>query len=185
MRNFSFKELRALVILAFVGFGAIAFAGCGFRHGPCGWYKPGPGGHQSWCGGRGPECKHYGRGYGVGPGHMMGHGYHSRIMQKHGWGSDQSPSGWQSMEPEQQEKWQKMRTTHLMETLELRKQLATKQIELETLWAQPNVDRAEVEKLSNEMAELQVQLRKERDHYLLQCREEFGDKDWACPGGRW
>ena len=89
------------------------------------------------------------------------------------------------MRPEQQEKCKDMRAAHLMETLELRKQLASRQIELETLWAQPNMDRAKVEKLSTEVAELQAQLRKKCDPQLLRCREAFGDQDWSCPGGRW
>ena len=70
-----------------------------------------------------------------------------------------------------------------METLELRKQIVTKKMELGTLWDQPDVDREKVEKLSAELADLQAELEKKQDKYLLQCRKEFGDKGWACPGG--
>jgi len=128
----------------------------------------------------------YGPGYGWGQGHMMEHG-------PAGWGGmhgngrrwNQSPGDWQSMKPNQQKKWQKMRTAHLMDTMELRKQLAAKQIELQTLWRQPNVDRSKIDKLSNELADLRAKLSKKRDEFLLQCRQKFGDRDWACPGSGW
>jgi Spy/CpxP family protein refolding chaperone len=87
------------------------------------------------------------------------------------------------MKPEQREKWERMRSEFQMETLEIRKQLAVKQMELETLWAQPNVDPTKVEKLSREVAELEAELAKKRDKHLLQCRKEFGNQGWACPGG--
>lgn len=130
-----------------------------------------------------------GPGYGWGSGHMMGPGYgwgggHHMMDDGHrGWGM-RGP-GWQSMKPEQREKWEKMRTDHLKDTLELRKQLITKQMELQTLWAQPDVDRKKVEKFSNEVAELRAKLWKKRDQYLIQCRQEFRDQDWACPSGWW
>jgi len=60
-----------------------------------------------------------------------------------------------------------------------------KKIELQTLWIQPNVDKARVEKLSNEVADLGAKLFKKRDEFLLQCRREFGDQDWTCPGAGW
>ena len=105
-----------------------------------------------------------------GHGHGMGHGY-------------MRPRGWRSMNPEQLEKCEKMRAAHLKDTLELRKQLTAKQMELQTLWAQPNIDQAALEKLSNEVAELRAQLWKKRDQYLMQCRKELGDQGWCCPGG--
>lgn len=116
----------------------------------------------------------------MGSGHMMGRG-HMMDYGRRGWGM--RGRGWESMKPEQREKWEKMRTDHLKDTLELRKQLVTKQMELETLWAQPDVDQKKVEKLSNEVADLQSQLWKKRDQYLMQCRQGFADHEWACPGG--
>jgi hypothetical protein len=137
----------------------------------------------------------WGPGYGWGGGKMMGPGYDSS-MHGRGWGMHRGghmmgrgmgkwhgPRDWQSMEPEQREKWENMRSNYQMETLELRKQLATKQIELETLWDQPNVDHKKIEKLSDEVAELKAELGKKRDKYLLRCRKDFGDKGWSCPGG--
>ena len=137
----------------------------------------------------------YGRGsgYGWGNHHMMGPGYghgmyegdggmHGRgHMMERGW--RHGPRDWESMKPEQREEWQKMRSKYRMETLELRKELATKQMELETLWDQPDVEQERVQKLSDEVAELQAELQKKQDKYLLQCRKKFGDKGWACPGG--
>lgn len=108
-----------------------------------------------------------------GPGHMMGHGWRD------------GPHDWESMKPEEREEWQKMRAKYKMETLELRKQIVTKKMELSTLWDQPEVDEEKVKKLSTELADLQAELEKKQDKYLLQCRKEFGDKGWACPGGRW
>ena len=117
------------------------------------------------------------RGYGMQHGHS-GWGGHAR-----GGCGRMGPSrhGWESMKAEQREQWQKMHSEFQMETLELRKQLASKQMELETLWAQPDVDKARVEKLSEEVASLEGELAKKRSKYLLQCRHKFGDKGWACP----
>ena len=146
-----------------------------------------------------PEDKGYGwghghmMGYGSGGGPMMGPGY-GRGMHGPGWGMygrghmmdrgwGHGPRNWSSMTPEQQEKWEKTWSGYQMETLELRKQLATKQMELETLWAQPRVDSGRIEKLSKEVADLEAELGKKRDKYLLQCRQEFGDQGWTCPGG--
>jgi Spy/CpxP family protein refolding chaperone len=70
-----------------------------------------------------------------------------------------------------------------METLDLRKQLVTKQLELETMWDQPDVDQKKIEKLSDEVGDLQAELGKKHDKYLLKCRKDFGDKGWSCPGG--
>jgi Spy/CpxP family protein refolding chaperone len=151
------------------------------------------------------EKSRYGRGYGYGcnwgsghgwgGGHMMGPGYGSGMhrggsgrhgrgrMMDRGWERGYGPRDWQSMEPEQREKWEKMGSKNQIETLELRKQLVTKQMELETLWSQTDVDQKKVEKLSDEVAQLQAELGKKRDRFLLQCRKEFGDRGWACPGG--
>jgi hypothetical protein len=142
-------------------------------YGGCGY---GPG--TDW--GGGPMM---GPGYGAGM-HRGGWGMHGRgHMMDRGW--RESPRDWESIKPEQREEWQKMRSNYRMETLELRKELAAKQIELETLWDQPDVDQDRVEKLSDEVADLQAELEKKRDKYLLQCRKQFGDKGWVCPGGRW
>jgi Spy/CpxP family protein refolding chaperone len=89
------------------------------------------------------------------------------------------------MTPEHWGKWEKVWSSYQMHTLELRKQLAAKQMELQTLWAQPDVDSVKVGTLSKEVAELQAELQKKHYQYLLRCRKEFGDQGWACPGGWW
>jgi len=130
------------------------------------------------------EAKESGRdddyGYGMGHGYMKGD-----RLAVHGRGrSYLRPRAWQSMKAEQREQCKKIQAEHLMDTLELRKKLATKRIEVQTLWAQPNVDQARIEKLSDEIAELSAELSKKRGKYLLKCRQKFGDQGWRCPGKR-
>ncbi|UCF57861.1 MAG: periplasmic heavy metal sensor [Deltaproteobacteria bacterium] len=124
----------------------------------------------------------HGRGMGRGP--MMDDDFHGCGMEERG-RCYMRPKVWHSLTPEQQEKCKKMRAAQQMETLELRKQLAAKRIELKTLWKQPKIDRARIEKLSDEIAELSAELSKKRNKYLLKCREELGDLGWCCPGGKW
>ena len=125
-----------------------------------------------------------GHGRGMGRGYMMDDAHHGWGM--HGRGRHyMRPRAWESMKPEQRKKFEKMRAAHLMDTLELRKKLAAKRIELKTLWAQPEVDRARINKLSDEVAELSSELSKKRDKHLLKCRQELGDLGWDCPGGKW
>jgi Spy/CpxP family protein refolding chaperone len=128
----------------------------------------------------------YGHGYKHGQGHGRGHGYGHGSghggMYGHDSGCVSGPRGWHDMTPEQQTLWEKMSASFKAETMEIRKQLATRQIELETLWAQPEVDEARIEKLSEEVADLKAQLWKKHDKYVLQCRQEFGDRGWECPG---
>ena len=133
---------------------------------------------------------HRGGGWSGGP--MMGPGHGSGMsegMYGHGMMGDRHrgfrPGRWESMTPEQKDKWEKMRADYQMETLDIRKQLVSKRLELQALWAQPDVDQKQVETLSGDVAELEAELAKKRDKYLLKCRENFGDVGWSCPGGRW
>jgi Spy/CpxP family protein refolding chaperone len=144
----------------------------GYGYG-CGW---GPGG--GWSSGN-----MMGRGGGWGGEHMMDYGRHGRGMGNRSWGPGPNPKALQEMTPDQRTQWDTMRSGYRMETLETRKQLATKQIELDTLWSQPDVDSKKVEKLSGEVAELEAELAKKRDKYLVQCRTQFGNRGWTCPGG--
>jgi hypothetical protein len=95
------------------------------------------------------------------------------------------PGPLHSLKPEDRKKWEKKWAAYLMETMELRKKIAIKRIELETLWAQPDVDRAKVERLSGELAELYTKRMKKCDDYVIDARNEFGRLGWACPVGRW
>lgn len=127
----------------------------------------------------------YGYGCGWGPGYMMDRGPRGQGMHGRGWGWDHGHRGPQSMTPDQQAKWDKTWSSYQMDTLEQRKQLAAKQMELETLWAQPDVDHARVDTLSKEVSDLQAGLRRKHDQYLMRCRKDFGDQGWACPGCCW
>jgi Spy/CpxP family protein refolding chaperone len=144
-----------------------------------GYGMMGPGGGMGMGYGRG-----MGPGGGMGPGCMMDDGSWGWGMHGRGCGY-MRPRGWRSMKPEQREKCEKMRAAHLMDTLELRKQLAAKRIELRTLWVQPNVDDKKVEQLADGITDLKAALMKKRDKYLLECRRELGDHGWCCPGGSW
>ena len=139
--------------------------GYGYGMGPGMMYGQGRGGY----GMMGP-----GYGYGMGPGMMYGYG------QGYGRGP-----GWQSMPPQDQQAWQKMFQEHQLRTLKLRQEFVTKHMELETLWAQPKPDQAKIRALSKELSDIQGKLGVERDEFLLQCRQKFGDKGWSCPGANY
>jgi Spy/CpxP family protein refolding chaperone len=91
--------------------------------------------------------------------------------------------GWQDMPAEQREQWRQMRSQFMQEILPLRQELSAKQMELETLWDQKNPDTAKIKPLSDRITELRFKLDQKYDGYLTQCRQEFGDRGWACPGG--
>jgi Spy/CpxP family protein refolding chaperone len=80
------------------------------------------------------------------------------------------------------EKLIEVRDNFQKDTLELRKQLVLKQMELTTLWAQPKLEPVAAEKLANEIAQLQAELGKKRSKHLIRCRQQFGGQDWTCPG---
>ena len=142
-----------------------------YQYGP-GMMGPGGGGYYMGPGMMGP-----GSGYqGMGPG-MMGPYYYNNMGPNY--------QKFQVMTPEQQDKWRQMRSKYMQDTLALRQELATKQMELQALWDQPKPDPAKVKALSESVAELRSKLAKQSDQYLLECRQEFGDQGWACPGGGW
>ena len=100
----------------------------------------------------------------------------------HGPGWDLDSSGWYSMNREDSEKLKEIRNTFQKETLDLRKQLLAKQMDLATLWAQQSLKSIEVEKLSKEIARLQGELVIKRSQHLIRCRQQFGGQNWTCPG---
>ena len=107
-------------------------------------------------------------------------------MYHYGWRFNNGMmSGWRNMTPEQLKQFEKVWGAYLKDTLELRQQVATKQMALETLWHQPQIDEKKIQEISNELTGLENQLKKKHDQYLLKCRKEFGDQTWACPGSRW
>jgi hypothetical protein len=108
---------------------------------------------------------------------MMGHG--------HGWQMGKKPHGWDTMTSEQKNLYNAIAANFSAEALETRQQLAVRQLELKSLWMQPEVDEERVEKLSNEVADLKAQLWKMHDKYVMKCRKDFGAKGWECPGHAW
>lgn len=129
----------------------------------------------------GPGSGYYGRGPG-----MMG-GRHGMDRGRNGYGRSMSPDrqGLQNMTPEQREQWREMRAKFMQDTLPLRQELSAKQMELETLWDQRNPDPDKVNALSDRITELRSKLDQKHDAFLTQCRREFGDRGWTCPGGSW
>jgi len=162
------KFLMVVVIIGLAVFMA-PYAFCGEKKEPAGDY------------GYGCHMMGLGYGYGMGHGYMMGEDNYGRCGQRRGWGN--KPRAWKSMKLEQREKWQKMRAAYMMDTLDLRMKLAAKRVELRTLWAQPEIDKDRIKKLSDEVSELQAGRLKMRNQHLLQCRQKFGDQGWDCPGG--
>jgi Spy/CpxP family protein refolding chaperone len=144
-------------------------------------------GHGSGHGhGHGHKSGH-GSGHGCMYGHGSGHGYHHGSMMGHGrgCGGGKKPHGWADMTTEQKDLWRGIVASFNKDTLEVRQQLAVRQIELQTLWSQKDVDEARVEKLSDEVADLKARLWKNHDKYVMECRKAFGDKGWECPGHGW
>ena len=116
-------------------------------------------------------AQHMGGGM-MGPG-MMGQGY----------GPGSNYGGWNQMTPDQQREWQQKRTQFWRDTLPLRQKLINKQMELRVLWGEDNPDPDKAKDLSNEISDLQAQLLKKQNEFLIQCRDRFGDQGWSCPGG--
>ena len=101
---------------------------------------------------------------------------HSQSM-----GMGPSFEGWKDMSPADREAYEKVWAQFMMETLELRQKLVGNQMALDTLWAQPQIDKAKIQKLADETADLWVNLEKKRNKYLTDCRLQFGDRGWSCP----
>lgn len=76
--------------------------------------------------------------------------------------------------PEQIAKFREARAKFLLETLELRKAMAVKRVELSTLWAQPKPDQAKIQALSDQMADLGAALAKKRNAYQAANPGVFG-----------
>jgi len=143
-------------------------------------------GYDYRAGDMGPGMMGSGSGYhGRGPGMMRHDSDMGRGMGGRGRGMGPDRQGWQDMTSDQQEQWRRMRSQYMQDTLALRQKLNAKQMELETLWDQQNPDAGKVKALSDRITQLRSQLEQKHDQYLSQCRQEFGDRGWACPGGGW
>ncbi len=93
--------------------------------------------------------------------------------------------GWQQLSPQQQVKWRMLRATFMRDSLLLRQQLNSKQLEIYTLWVQQKPDMEKVKALANQITDLRTKLQQDHNDYLIRCRQEFGDLGWTCPGGSW
>ncbi|MBU1155265.1 MAG: periplasmic heavy metal sensor, partial [Proteobacteria bacterium] len=134
--------------------------------------------------GMGPGMMSQGYGPGMGGPGMMGPGYGPGMGQGYGRGQGYGMGqAWQNLSPQDRQELQKMFQEHRQSTLKLRQEFVTKHMELETLWAQPKPDQTKIRALSKDLSEIQGKLSQDRDEFLLQCRQKFGDKGWSCPGG--
>ncbi len=100
-----------------------------------------------------------------------------------GQGMGMAPSfdGWEGMTPAERKAYKKVWAEFMLETLDLRQKLVGNQMALDTLWAQPEVDKTKIQKLADETADLWAELEKKRNKYLTDCRLQFGDLGWSCP----
>lgn len=78
------------------------------------------------------------------------------------------------MSPEDVTKFKATRAKFMVDTIELRKAMAVKQIELRTLYAQPTPDKAKVLTLSNELVDLRATLAKKRNAVMGDFPRGFG-----------
>lgn len=108
--------------------------------------------------------------------------YMGRGIDGYGRGVNPNPQGWQDMLPDQRERWRQMRSQFMLDNLRLRQELSAKQLEMEVLWEQENPDPDKVRSLSERITKLRSMLEQRRDEHLIQCRLEFGDRGWICPG---
>ena len=100
----------------------------------------------------------------------------------HGWGPGPGygmmGSGYGMMAPQAQEEYAKF----MQDTLELRKQLSSKMMELRTLWAQPDPDKTKLDGLRNEVYDLQKQLAQKADEAGI--RNYAGQRGYGRGYGR-
>ncbi len=118
---------------------------------------------QGW--GRGP-------GMGYGPGMGPGPGYGPGMA----WGSGLN------LTPEQTQKMEALRESHLKETLPLRNELQIKQLELRTLWAQTNPDQAKILAKQKELNAFREQLQEKATVHRLEMRKVLTPEQQAQLG---
>ncbi|MBU1276817.1 MAG: periplasmic heavy metal sensor [Proteobacteria bacterium] len=117
----------------------------------------------------------WGQGPGYGPGNCPGYAAGS------GGGPGYGPGA--NMSKEDYEKFQANRAAFMKDTLQLRQSLATKRVELRTLYAQPDADQAKIKALNNELIDLRAQLAKKANDAGL-AGNGFGRGFRGGPGGR-
>jgi len=89
-----------------------------------------------------------------------------------GQGNNAGNSGWtQALTQEQQTRINSLRQKFMQDTLETRKKLMAKRLELRTLMAQPNMDVEKAKALHNEILTLQSEIQKQRFEFQLAVRK--------------
>jgi Spy/CpxP family protein refolding chaperone len=128
-------------------------------------------GAPAWCQPDQPGFTGSGQGLGMGPRYMRGPGQ----------GMGPSFQGWEGMTEKERKAYHQAWAQFMQSSLDLRQKLVTKQMALDTMWAQPQVDKDKVRDLADEVADLWNELEKKRNRYLTDCRIQFGDQGWTCP----
>lgn len=117
----------------------------------------------------------WGQGPGYGPGNCPGYAAGS------GGGPGYGPGP--NMSKEDYEEFQAKHAAFMKDTLQLRQSLATKRVELRTLYAQPDADQAKIKALNNELIDLRAQLAKKANDAGLPLKG-FARGSQRGPGGR-
>jgi len=76
-----------------------------------------------------------------------------------------------NLTPEQNQKFQALQESHFKETIPLRNEIMTKQLELRTLWAQTNPDQAKILAKQKELNALRAQLQEKGTQFRLEMRK--------------
>ena len=120
----------------------------------------------------------WGRGMGYGPGPGAGYGPGSGM----GYGPMGSSGPALNLTAEQNQKIQTMREGFFKETLPLRNEMQTKQLELRTLWAQTNPDQDKILAKQKEINALRAQLQEKGTRHRLEMRKIFTPEQQAQIG---
>jgi Spy/CpxP family protein refolding chaperone len=120
----------------------------------------------------------WGRGMGYGPGPGAGYG------SEYGPGYGPRGSWWANLNltPEQNQKLQAMRESFFKETLSLRNEMQTKQLELRTLWAQTNPDQDKILAKQKEINAVKAQLQEKGTRHRLEMRKVLTPEQQAQIG---
>ncbi len=126
----------------------------------------------------------WGRGQGYGPGYGMGPcgvgpggpGYGPGPGPRGAWGPALN------LTAEQNQKMQALREQHLREVIPLRNEMQVKQLELRTLWAQPNPDEGKILAKQKEISALRAQLQEKGTKNRLEMRKNLTPEQQAQLG---
>jgi zinc resistance-associated protein len=117
-----------------------------------------------------------GMGYGPGPGAWHGPGYGMGYGPRGSWGPALN------LTPEQSQKIQALEESYFRETLPLRNEVQTKQLELRTLWAQANPDEGKILAKQKEINDLRTQLQEKATKNRLEMRKVLTPEQQAQLG---